>query len=279
MNKGAWFKGVCVALLLLTSSYALAQTETTLQEKLEKPRHRLSSVVSLTTASSLVPADSYDYQATSQLAAHLSYPIFQQWSAYADWAVEQQLQAPRVTTVGRLSTGISSPYFRLSPDFKTRSFLALEWPTNVLERRDTSFTGSASASQSLLQAARISHFNFSVTYATEVKKYFYQYRTDHTGQSNTSVAFANSVGIEKNLGSLWTVSCSLQQSLDWNFDRRRLAFYSHDESITYQYASATYLTLGISTGGNELRADGQGYHLALFDERSSSIYVSVLMLN
>jgi hypothetical protein len=251
-----------------------AQSVATISEAVTSKR--LGLEVSFTGTSNLAPIDDVEHSGEVGLELLSTYRIDEMFTALLSLGGSQSLSGERELSaddglaqislknrklVGPLQAGISfKALIPLSKDARIKSLL----------------TNLTIAPRLSLDLKSLGVSGASITYSLGLSRALHTYRTTALGGSNRPYSLSQTVSLSYSPIEPLSIDVVFQHANSWTYaGQLRQTFLSYQEA-SWSLTDFLALSLGHRNGGDVLKPNGESWNIALFNDRSSVVYGSVV---
>ena len=257
-----------LCLILLTFGNRSLGSEGTSTTKLAKIKN-WGAVLAGTLYSGLRPISSTENQLSSDIALIPNYKFNKKTKVALILAGTKELEGERKFKWADSNIYIQQNFNKYG-DFSLSGRLYQTIPLSESSTKDRNLTTATKVEPKLNYLFK----NFSFSYAPSLKQYFYKFKTSKTGKINTRYTLSQKAFIGYSLSERISIALEAVYSRAVNYQGTTKDNYSFDQSMTYSATQNTSLTLGHSTGGSPLAANGQDTQIDIFDKYESTLYFS-----
>jgi hypothetical protein len=266
-----------ISLILIFTSYIslLIAAENKIMKKKPTILDNFSYSISTGFSSNLHQTSSPDYSASSSLGFDLGYNL-DGIALGASLSATKELTGYRESSIGNTPVYASTLIHKFNEWSSISGTALVLIPTNKDTRHDTSLRTAVSLKPSFkinLKPLKIE--NLTLVYSPAYTKYFHEFETDISANSNSSYKldhkFLTAYSLTKNVG----LAYSFGVSDSWTYEgNRKSPGYSHTVSANYSYKSLG-LSVALGSGGSLYKPNGVDSNFEIFDSNAGYFALSV----
>jgi hypothetical protein len=226
-------------------------------------------------SSNLYAIGSTDHEASLDLSLAPTYQFAPDWSVGALLAASQGLTDLQETTLDRTDLVISWKGRRLNSRLTLAASGGIILPYASKRLVLESLLVGARAGVKVSFRAAQSPLDFlTLSYTPSVAKFFHEYRTSVDGTPNSEFSISQTLGLEADVGAGLSLSSAFVLLNGWTYGGTQSDRFRVDGELGYALSERSSLSLGVSTSGTQLKANGVDPNLAIFDTTRSQIWAS-----
>jgi len=224
-------------------------------------------------SSSLISTESSDYWASLDFTAVPGLRFHPDWSVSLILGASKSLTDLQEWSLTRTDIGFSwagralNPYLRVSAN----SGLLLPFGGERLVR-ESLIAGTRVGARLAFQAPDFKRL--TVAYEPGVAKFFHEYRTAVDGAPNPEFSLSQRVAADYQFHERVGASLGFVLQNGWTYGGSQSDRFRSDFDITVGLTERASLSLGVSTSGSQLKANGVDPNLAIFDPERGLAWTS-----
>ncbi len=261
--------GVVFLFCFLWSLNGQAQT---LSETLLRESPKLSINLGYNYETNLQKSTTYQNSQSSAFQISPRYRLTDEYTLIAQTGFSQSLSRERRSDMINSSVGVTRNPISILDVADLRPTLSLTLPTNSMQRQDDSLRGAATLT-GIAYFRTFSRWIFAVGSQARINNHQFSISAINGANLQTQVAAFGTVGYT--LGKFQLVARGSQRTA-WSYRGKRYGFFGLDQSITYIPNRKMAFSIGHSNQGNILARDGLRSNVALFNSRTSVVYLGAL---
>lgn len=259
-------------LLLVQNAQAATNVITT---ELQRPKRFQVSAIAQT-ESNLYEDEARERDSKGRISLTPSYKLTSEYQVSLSMGLMQDFERNERAQVTNFRLSLAHVPVRITEDSYLIPVVGVRLPTNVLDRKENSYNGSALAEGTILTNWRVANVNFTTVYGAYLLKNFHTWEQAASHAANLSYSVRNYFGIEK-----YIIADKLSILFDGDYTYAETytgsmrTLFSLSQSITYEYSRQFSVTAGHSNGGDALKANGRDYDISVYDGNTSTVYAYV----
>lgn len=244
-------------------------------EKILREAPRLSWTLTGSYNSNLQERDSYQNMQSSVFFVSPRYRLNDKFMIIGSTGLQQAMADSNLNFQNRTdftntSIGISRNPFPVGKYGDMRLTTALVLPSNQFNRENQTFNGALRGTVNYFVRTN-SNFVWDVDMSALVNNHTYS--IDFRGNGNVQYSVTPFQDIGFVFAKHWQFIAYQAYTSAWDYRGERRGFFTFDESLTYAKSRRWNASLGVTNAGSILKPDGQNSNVALFDTRTTTLYV------
>tara|TARA_B100000749_G_scaffold280889_1_gene280138 strand:+ start:32707 stop:33549 length:843 start_codon:yes stop_codon:yes gene_type:complete len=206
-----------------------------------------------------------------------SYKLTDKLTASARIILNQDLAGVGDTTLNNIRLRLSQKSYPIGGNLKMSPRISAYLPTNERNRIDKKYFGGAAIG--LLFTTDQPFLGLDWLYGPTLKKDFHEFETDNLNRENVEYALSHGFEVSRALGDKWTLGLGGTYQTGQTYRGTLKNQFALEEYVSCQVNKTFSVTVGHTNEGNAFRYDGVSNNIEVYDEATSTVYMSLSIKN
>lgn len=230
--------------------------------------------LALTKSSNLYKEGSADREASTEFALAPSYQLTQDLSFKLATSVVQEDTGARNSSLSNTSLTLAAKG-PSNKDLASQFSLSGIAPTNEDDRKTQRLRGAVSIGANVSQSLK----SVSLGYGLSIKRNFHEFTINSSGSPNIQYSLSHKLSLDADISSRWSVGLSGAYRQGWTYKDFQRSLYAFEAGLNYGFSKNWQASMGLSTEGNALKANGRDSNIKFYDENTSALQAGVTFVN